>query len=273
MQQPGLMNRIILRMKRSNSPAVRILKRIYAFIAWPSVIRLPRFLLAPLRFFYELHWMVISVFNSLITVFYRAPLFQARCATFGRNVHMGGKMPFVTGHVEIHVGDWVHFGGNVQIMSGRVYDQPKLVIGDRAGIGWNTMISVNREVVIEEDVWLPYDCHISDTDAHPREADLRLSMQPPSPKDCRPVRICKKAWIGNGTHIMKGVTIGEGAIIGAKSVVITNIPAYSLAMGNPAEVIIRNFGLPSSAKQAPPQKQPEQPEQPAPPQPMEQPAS
>jgi acetyltransferase-like isoleucine patch superfamily enzyme len=268
MQQPGLMNRIILRMKRSNSPAVRILKRIYAFIAWPSVIQLPRLVLAPLRLLYELHWMVISAFNSFITFFYRAPLFQARCASFGRNVRMWGKMPFVTGHVEIHVGDWVSFGGNVQVMSGRVYDQPKLIIGDRSGIGGNTMISVNREVIIEEDVWLPYDCHISDTDAHPREADLRLAMQPPNPKDCRPVRICKKAWIGNGTHIMKGVTIGEGAIIGAKSVVITNIPAYSLAMGNPAEVIIRNFGLPSTAKQ-PPQKQrdvktePEPKEQPA----------
>ena len=82
------------------------------------------------------------------------------------------------------------------------------------------------------------------------------------------MRICKKAWIGNGTHIMKGVTIGEGAIIGAKSVVITNIPAYSLAMGNPAEVIIRNFGLPSTAKQ-PPQKQPDVKTEP---EPKEQPA-
>jgi len=50
--------------------------------------------------------------------------------------------------------------------------------------------------------------------------------------------------------------------------VITNIPAYSLAMGNPAEVIIRNFGLPSTAKQ-PPQKAPEVKTQP---EPKEQPA-
>jgi acetyltransferase-like isoleucine patch superfamily enzyme len=46
---------------------------------------------------------------------------------------------------------------------------------------------------------------------------------------------------------MKGVTIGEGAVIGANSVVISNIPPYSLAMGNPAEVVLRNFGLPSGA--------------------------
>ena len=41
---------------------------------------------------------------------------------------------------------------------------------------------------------------------------------------------------------MKGVTIGEGAIIGANSVVISNIPDYCLAMGNPAEVLFRNIG-------------------------------
>jgi serine acetyltransferase len=46
---------------------------------------------------------------------------------------------------------------------------------------------------------------------------------------------------------MKGVTIGEGAIVGSNSVVITNIPPYSLAMGNPAEVLFRNYGLPSTS--------------------------
>jgi serine acetyltransferase len=45
---------------------------------------------------------------------------------------------------------------------------------------------------------------------------------------------------------MKGVTIGEGAVIGAHSVVISDIPPYSLAMGNPAEVYFRNFGRPSN---------------------------
>jgi acetyltransferase-like isoleucine patch superfamily enzyme len=40
--------------------------------------------------------------------------------------------------------------------------------------------------------------------------------------------------------IMKGVTIGEGAIIGANSVVVTDIPPHCIAMGNPARVIMKN---------------------------------
>jgi acetyltransferase-like isoleucine patch superfamily enzyme len=106
---------------------------------------------------------------------------------------------------------------------------------------------VNREVILEEDVIVSFDCRISDSDGHCREADLRAAGVAPKPEDIRPVRICKHAWIGNGTHIMKGVTIGEGAVIGANSVVISNIPPYSLAMGNPAEVLFRNFGLPTTA--------------------------
>jgi acetyltransferase-like isoleucine patch superfamily enzyme len=93
-------------------------------------------------------------------------------------------------------------------------------------------------------VIVSYDCRISDSDAHPRDADQRAARVPPDPADIRPIRIGRKAFIGNGTHIMKGVTIGEGAVIGSNSVVISNIPPYCLALGNPAEVFIRNYGRP-----------------------------
>jgi acetyltransferase-like isoleucine patch superfamily enzyme len=74
---------------------------------------------------------------------------------------------------------------------------------------------------------------------------LRAQNAPIHPRDIRPVRICKYAWIGNGSYIMKGVTIGEGAVIGANSVVISDVPPYSLALGNPAEVFMRNYGRPT----------------------------
>ena len=155
------------------------------------------------------------------------------------------RLPFVSGHVEIHIGNHVHIGGRVVIIAGRVVDTPKLVLKDRSEIGWNTTIAVNKEVVIEENARVSYDCRISDSDGHPREADLRAQNRPVNIRDIRPVRICKHAWIGNGTHNMKGVNIGEGAVIGANSVVISDIPPYSLAIGNPAEVFFRNFGRPS----------------------------
>ena len=202
---------------------------------------------------YDFHFLIVVVCRALITVCYRNPLFQGRCASFGRNVALEG-MPFVSGHVEIHVGDNVRFGGKVSILSGGGFEEPKFVVRDRSMVGWNTIITVSKEVIIEEDVIVSYDCRISDTDGHRKEADLRAAGVRPDLKASRPVRIGRYAFIGNGAHIMKGVTIGEGATVGSNSVVMSNVPPYSLAVGNPAEILFRNYGLPSTASQSTPPK-------------------
>lgn len=53
----------------------------------------------------------------------------------------------------------------------------------------------------------------------------------------KPIKICDDAWIGMNVIILKGVTIGEGAIVGAGSVVTKDVPAWSVAAGNPAKVV------------------------------------
>jgi acetyltransferase-like isoleucine patch superfamily enzyme len=55
--------------------------------------------------------------------------------------------------------------------------------------------------------------------------------------EIRPVTISDKVWIGFNSLILCGVTIGEGAVIGAGSVVTNDIPAWTVAAGNPARVI------------------------------------
>lgn len=54
---------------------------------------------------------------------------------------------------------------------------------------------------------------------------------------CSPVRIEDDVWIGAHVCINKGVTIGRGSVIGSGAVVTKDIPAYSVAVGNPARVI------------------------------------
>lgn len=243
----SLANRLIYKIKRSNSPIFRFAKQVILFSFSPVLPPLPKLLLAPLRPLYELRFVGEGWLRALLTICYRNPLFQSRCATFGHRVTMEG-LPYVNGQVEIHVGDDVKFGGSVSILSGGLFQQPKLVLKDRCAIGWRTTLTVCKEVIIEEDVIVSYDCRISDSDGHPRQADLRAANVPPADKDVKPVRICRYAFLGNGSHIMKGVTIGEGAVVAANSVVFNDVPPYSLAIGNPAEILFRNYGLPTTAE-------------------------
>lgn len=53
----------------------------------------------------------------------------------------------------------------------------------------------------------------------------------------KPIHIGNKVWLGAGTHVLAGVSIGENTIIGAGSVVTKNIPANVVAAGNPCKVI------------------------------------
>lgn len=52
-----------------------------------------------------------------------------------------------------------------------------------------------------------------------------------------PVTVGDECWIGMGTSILPGVTIGDGVVIGAGSVVVKDLPDYSVAVGNPCKVI------------------------------------
>lgn len=236
-------DRFLLKIKRGETPFFRSTrKRLRGlFHADPPV---PSFALPVLRLVYDGFYLVIALWRALCSFFLWKPLFRSRCVRAGKRLRLSA-LPFVSGHVEIDVGEDVDFTGKVDILCGRFLEHPRLVIGDRTGLGGDLLISVNQEVVIEADVRVSTGCRIYDNDGHPREADLRAQNAPLSPRDIRPVRICRSAWIGRDCHIMKGVTIGEGAIIGAGSVVISDIPAYAIAMGNPAEVYFRNAGRPS----------------------------
>ncbi|UCD33762.1 MAG: acyltransferase, partial [Desulfobacterales bacterium] len=57
------------------------------------------------------------------------------------------------------------------------------------------------------------------------------------PHTSKPIRIGRDVWIARGSCILPGVTIGEGSIIAANSVVTKDIPPYSIAAGVPARVI------------------------------------
>ena len=205
-----------------------------------SNLPLPGFMRPFYRGLYHLHYLVKYGFRWTINYLYCEPAFRSRCTRVGRNLHLW-LMPDVTGHAEIYIGNDVNIFGHLGITSGRVIEKPRLIIEDRADIGHLVFIGVNKEVIIEEDVNIASYVRILDSDAHPRDAEMRAADLPPSADDIKPIRICRRAWIGQNAFIMKGVTVGEGAVIGANSVVLTDVPPFSVAIGNPARVVIKDI--------------------------------
>ena len=126
-------------------------------------------------------------------------------------------------------------------------------IGDRCHIGNSTFISIN-EIVVDDDVTIAWDCLFYDHNSHSTDweerkndteqefKDIQAGLNPIANKNwyvvkSAPIHICSKAWIGVGAKILKGVTIGEGAIVAAGSVVVKNVDPWTIVGGNPAQII------------------------------------
>lgn len=122
----------------------------------------------------------------------------------------------------------------------------KITVGKNVFIGSNTVLECWGEIIIEDDVQLSYECTLLETDSHSQNAQLRRGdlgrhlgskVHDWSVVASRPITIKRGAWVGTRTVILKGVTIGEDAIVGAGSVVTKDVPARTVAAGNPARFI------------------------------------
>ena len=110
-----------------------------------------------------------------------------------------------------------------------------LSIGEDSGLS-GTTICAARSVAIGRRCLIGADVLITDTDFHPLDPENRRYR---SERDARsePVNVGDDVFIGARAIILRGVKIGEGAVVGAGSVVSRDIPAFSVCAGNPARVI------------------------------------
>lgn len=226
---------IALKIKRAETPFYAGLKRAIRYVL-TFRLPVPRLFFPILRVIYAVRLALPEIFNRVMVVFIREPLLRSRCEQVGKRLRLE-RLPDISGHSRIRIGDDVYISGLLTIASGRMLDDPELTIGDRVFIGHGSIIKVNRSVVIEEGVLVAQGCYIADCDDHPLDRKLRMEGAPAPVEKIKAVHIGRGAWLGRGCYVLKGVTVGEGAVIGAASVVTTDVPAFSIAVGNPARVI------------------------------------
>lgn len=128
----------------------------------------------------------------------------------------------------------------------------KITIGDGTFIGGGSFIAA-ESIIIGSNVMFSWGCTVIDTNAHGLDSDDRKNDvemwlkgaregQPSKYKNwdsvqTNPVIVEDNVWVGFNVIILKGVTIGEGAIVAAGSVVTKNVSPFTLVGGNPAKEI------------------------------------
>jgi acetyltransferase-like isoleucine patch superfamily enzyme len=181
--------------------------------------------------------------QAMLTRLYRYPLFVSRCAQVGDNLVINEGFPQVTGHTRIYIGNNVCIRARCGIFSGRTFDDPTLVLEDGVLVGERVAFSVNKRVVVGAGTHIGSGCYISDNDGHPRDPEARMKGVPPGPDDILPIVIGRNVQIGPDTYITKGVTVGDGAAIARKSVVLFDVAAGTCVAGNPARQVIRRTAV------------------------------
>lgn len=123
-------------------------------------------------------------------------------------------------------------------------DNASISIGQNSFIGGSALVSAER-IEIGNDVLIAWGCWVVDHNSHSviwRQRSNDVKDWYHGKKDWTNISrakivIADKAWIGFNSIILKGVTIGEGSVIGAGSVVTKDVPPYTVVAGNPARVI------------------------------------
>ena len=144
---------------------------------------------------------------------------------------------------KIIVGEGTHIRGTLNVFQ---YGG-KIIIGEHCYLGDHSRIWSGESVTIGNFVQISHNVNIMDTNAHELEAVERADRfvdlvngkgwENKGSVITAPVIIKDYAWICLNATVLKGVTIGKGAIVGANALVTKDVPDYALVAGNPAVII------------------------------------
>lgn len=166
--------------------------------------------------------------------------YGTKFASCGKRFRISTPVKFINGAHYIHVGDDVCIHPFVRLEAIKIVGCPPPVIsiGNRCGLGYNTQINASNRIEIGDDVLFASNVYITDHyhgDMSIGEVDIPPSQRKIHSKG--PVIIGARCWLGQNVSIMPNVTLGEGCIVGANSVVTHSFPANSVVAGCPAKLI------------------------------------
>lgn len=159
---------------------------------------------------------------------FRGVLKSFRIKNCGPLLRVGPGVRIMKKNGEINLGRKVqlHRYVKLSVLGNEGYAQ--IDIGDNTSIGDRTEIHAGKSVSIGSGCNIAWDVCIMDRDYHKFNSPI---------EEIKPLKIGDNVWIGCNSIILKGLTIGEGAVVAAGSVVTKDVPPKTLVGGNPAKVL------------------------------------
>lgn len=169
-----------------------------------------------------------SEYTDIAAKLLRGFFLRHRFASCGKTLRAGRGVVVLKKNGEIRVGARVVLHKGCKLSAWGTDGRANITIGNHTYIGDRTEIHAGQSVKIGDDCDISWDCCILDRDYHKLDTETEVF---------RPVTIGNHVWIGCNALILKGVTVGDGAVIAAGSVVTRDVPPRCLVAGNPAKVI------------------------------------
>lgn len=146
----------------------------------------------------------------------------ADCTFVGTNYEMKGR---------VEAGSACRFGGNLVL---RTHKGGQILLGNDVEIGDYVIVQANSAVEVGEGAYIGPYAVLRDTNHHFQGSEMHWRLMP---HITEPIRIGKGCYIGSGSYVMPGVTIGDGAVIAPMSVVHRDVPALEVWAGAPASKV------------------------------------
>jgi acetyltransferase-like isoleucine patch superfamily enzyme len=160
----------------------------------------------------------------------------AKRVTLGKQVWIGHHNQFRL--EELTMGNESEITNDVEV-GGMDSPNSKLVVGERSSIMAHSFVNVTCPVTIGNDVGIGGNALIF---THGSWGNVLDGY----PYQVGPVKIHDSVWIPWGVTILPNVDVGEGSVVGARSLVLSDVPAHCLAVGVPAKVIKQKYPAPLS---------------------------
>ena len=197
----------------------------------------PRFVRPVVRTTYRAGVFLVELWALAWKIVWVGPVLKSVCSELGKGLR-AERLPYMRGKRRLVMGDYINLSGRscFYFMAG-MPELPEIRIGDRTFVGNGCTLAAARSITVGSHCLLSAGVRVHDNDGHPVDADRRRAGEPIAPDEAAAVVIEDNVWIGACAIVLKGVTIGENAIVGTGAVVTKNVPPNTIVAGNPARVV------------------------------------